>query len=534
MYNNQLSMNYKVVIATIFITLFTLSADLGQAQSESKPLAPFLEFVTVNPLNGTTSMTWTPPRENPLNPLPTGYIIYRRERDELGNTDMFEIAKVDENTFTYTDVAVNASVGPFSYTVASDGISEPSTQTVEHRTMHLTANYDSCRNGLSVRWTHYVGWGNRIEMYRVLWGEGLDLETFSVDTVSGFRNEAFIDSIPVNRNFNLFIEAVKEKSNEGDPDIRSRSNLSSVSTKISIPPKYVTIDSLIAGDRQTQIYFSIDSLTEYRSFAVVRWEQVDSVRSIFSAKNLYRFTNPKTTYFADTTDAWAARSRQFYYKINAYDGCERLQRVSELTNTMVLRLFPRDLTVNLSWDPFYSSQNNNVRYRVYRQAYNPDPLPPNLIYDELNPMENKFVDNLSSFSGQGLLPQFCYYIEAYEQLDNLGNARLSRSRRVCAEVTPEIVMPNAIDPTSDLVYNTIRRNDFAPTISFEAEYKLMIYNRWGGIVYEGTNAGWDGRLPDGAIAKEGTYIYRLEVYTPSLRSVSKTGYVTVIYGPRGY
>ena len=527
-------MNYRAILISIITVFLSHWVCIGYAQQESKPLAPFLEFVTVDPLNGTTSMTWTAPRENPLNPLPTGYIIYRRERDELGNTDMFEIAKVDANTFTYPDATVDASNGPISYTVASDGISEPSTQTVEHRTIHMTANYDSCRNGLSVRWTHYVGWGNRIENYLVYWGEGLNLEAFSVDTVSGFRNEAFIDSIPVNRNFNLFIEAVREKSNEDDPDIRSRSNLSGVSTKISIPPKYLSIDSLIAGDSQTEIYFSIDSLTEYKSFSVVRWEQVDSIRSIFSAKNLYRFTDPKTTYFADTTDAWAARSRQFYFKIDAYDGCERLQRVSELTNTMVLRLFPRDLTVNLSWDPFYSAQNNNVRYKVYRQAYNPDPLPPNLIYDEVNPMENKFVDNLSSFSGQGLLPQFCYYIEAYEQLDNLGYSRLSRSRRVCAEVTPEIVMPNALDPTSELIYNTIRRSVFAPTISFEADYKLMIYNRWGGVVYEGINTGWDGRLPDGGIAKEGTYIYRLEVYTPSLRSVSKTGYLTVIYGPRGY
>jgi hypothetical protein len=198
---------------------------------------------------------------------------------------------------------------------------------------------------------------------------------------------------------------------------------------------------------------------------------------------------------------------------------------------MILRLYPRGLSVNLSWDPFYSSQNNNIRYKIYRQAFNPDPLTPDLIFNELNPTENKYVDNLSDFSGQGLLPQFCYFIEAYEELDNLGNHRLSRSRRVCAEVTPEIAMPNAIDPTSQIVYNSIPRNIFAPTISFEADYKLIIYSRWGDIVYEGTNEGWNGRMPNGDLAKEETYIYRLEVYTPSMRSVSKTGYVTVIYGP---
>jgi hypothetical protein len=524
-------MNFRAILISIITVFFSHWVCIGYAQQENKPLAPFLNVVTVDPLTGTTSLSWTEPSINPLYPPPTGYIVYRRATDEFGNTDLFEIATVDEDTKSYTDIEVDASQGVFSYTVASNGLTEPSTQSIEHKTIHLTAQFDSCRNGLSLKWTHYVGWGNRIEKYLVYWGEGLDFDTYSQDTVSGFRNEAFIDSIPVNSQFNLFVEAIKEKSEESDSDIRSRSNLALISTKVAIPPKYMNMDSLIARDNQTELHFSIDALTEYRNFSVVRWEQADSVKSIFSAKNLYQFTDPKTTYFADTSDSWAARSRQFYYKINAYDGCNRLESVSNLSNTMILRLYPRGLSVNLSWDPFYSSQNNNIRYKIYRQAFNPDPLTPDLIFNELNPTENKYVDNLSDFSGQGLLPQFCYFIEAYEELDNLGNHRLSRSRRVCAEVTPEIAMPNAIDPTSQIVYNSIPRNIFAPTISFEADYKLIIYSRWGDIVYEGTNEGWNGRMPNGDLAKEETYIYRLEVYTPSMRSVSKTGYVTVIYGP---
>ncbi len=524
-------MSIKNILIALIATLFV---QLCYAQTEDKPLMPNFRFVTVNPLTGKTTLSWERPRYNPLYPDPIGYIIYNRGTDEFGNpTGWFELDKVDENTFSYTDNTADAAQGSISYSIASDGTTEPSPLSAPHATIHLTAFYDSCYNGLSLEWSHYVGWGNKIKEYHVYWGEGTNLATFNKDTVQGYNNKAFIDTlIAVNKSYNLFVEAIKEIEEEGEEPLRSRSNLALVSTKISDPPKYLTIDSLSAGNDSTVIHFKIDPLTEYRNFSLVRWEQVDSIRSIFSSKKLFHFTDPGTTYFADTSDSWAARSRTFYYKINAFDGCNRLQRVSDLVNTMILRLFPRGLTVNLSWDSLYSANKNSVRYKIYRQAFNPEPLPPDLIFDELNPSDNEFVDNVSNFSGQGLMPKFCYYIEAYEQLDNLGNSRLSRSRSVCTEVAPEVAMPNALDPSSDLVYNAIPRNVFAPTISFSSEYKLIIYNRWGGIVYQGENQGWDGRMPNGDFAKEGTYIYRVEVYTPSLRIISKTGYLTVIYGPK--
>jgi len=76
------------------------------------------------------------------------------------------------------------------------------------------------------------------------------------------------------------------------------------------------------------------------------------------------------------------------------------------------------------------------------------------------------------------------------------------------------------------------RNIFAPTISFKSTYKLIIYSRGGSVVFEGNSEGWNGRLPNGQLAPEGTYIYRLEVISESKKISSKTGTVTVIYGPK--
>jgi flagellar hook assembly protein FlgD len=60
-------------------------------------------------------------------------------------------------------------------------------------------------------------------------------------------------------------------------------------------------------------------------------------------------------------------------------------------------------------------------------------------------------------------------------------------------------------------------------------YKITIYNRIGEIVYSGTNVGWDGRMANGSLAREGTYVYRLEVELESTRKLVKTGNLNVVY-----
>jgi hypothetical protein len=498
------------------------------SNGKAEPLPPTLDLVTVNPFTGTVSLIWRRPNPNPLFPDPERYVIYRRTTDELGNSNKFAIDTVDANTFTYTDNTIDAAQGSVSYSVGSYVLTGRDVQSAEHFTMFLKAEYDSCRNELKVNWTSYVGWGNRVQFFKVYLGTSPIGESFIlVDSLPGTRNETAI-KIPPNGFFYLYLEGKKDDRNV---DLITTSNLTSISTRVSRPPAYIYIDSIVAGDRQIELLFSIDNTTEYKDFRITRWEQADSIRSIFSSRTLFRFSDPNTSFFSDTTDSWTTRSRRFFYKIDAYDGCERIKRQSNLMNSMILRIFTRAMLANLSWERYYSAKNNDIRYKIYRIAFAPEPLIPELIFDEVNPSDSTFSDNLSAFSGLGYQPQFCYFLEAYE-LGVPSLERLVRSRTVCTDVTPEVVMPNAIDPMSNIIRNGIPRNTLTPTISFESDYKLIIYNRWGGIVYEGVNQGWNGRLPDGSFAKEGTYIYRLEVYPVSKRTISKNGYLTVMYGPQ--
>ena len=505
---------------------------LGQDEYD-QPLPPTFDYITVNPNSGYPTLHWTAPPDHPVRPAPTGYIIYRRIIDNLGNSRKEPIDTLAKNIFSYTDTQVNAGVKPESYTIASNGDNEPSTQTSEHKTAFVTARFDTCQYRLIVDWSHYEGWGNRIEYYKVFVGTDLNADLFTqADSVLGLVDSTFIyevdgNPIETNTTYYLYIEGKKK-----NVELYTKSNLTSISTNVPIPPSFMYVDSILASGKQTEIYFTIDTETEYTDFRITRWEQPDYVGSLFSARTLNSFSDPNTMFYADTTDLWTARSRKFYYKIDAYDGCDVRVDSSNLCNSMIIRAFPKESRVSLSWDSYYSPDDNDVRYKIYRTAFAPEQLEPELIYDEVNPLDTTFVDDLSIFRGRSYNPKFCYYLEAYEILSPMGKHRLSRSQPVCVEVTPDVVMPNAIDPLSQVVNDDGKpRNVFVPTISFVADYKLTIYSRWGGIVYEGVNAGWDGRLQNGQHAKEGTYIYRLEVYPPSKRTISKTGYLSVVYGP---
>ena len=284
----------------------------------------------------------------------------------------------------------------------------------------------------------------------------------------------------------------------------------------------------------TDIHFTIDEETELRNFAIYRWSvPLEHSTAIFRQVLLAEFTDPATASFSDNNDSWDARSRPFYYQVKSYDGCKREVLASAAVNSTPLRVVTRGTNNTITWNKLYYSVSKPINYKAYRIVYGDSPFPPELVFESNNSLDTTFVDDISDLEGQGLTTKFCYYVDATELDDGNQVVVLSRTRLVCTEVIPEIVMPNAIDPLSSQISSSGNnaRNNFAPTISFNSDFKLTIYNRWGGIVFVGENEGWNGLTAEGELAKEGSYIYRLEVHSESNRVIVKTGYLTVMYGP---
>ena len=65
----------------------------------------------------------------------------------------------------------------------------------------------------------------------------------------------------------------------------------------------------------------------------------------------------------------------------------------------------------------------------------------------------------------------------------------------------EIFIPTSFTPNEDGINDV-----FQPSVIASNEYTLIIYNRWGEIVFKGINEGWDGKSKN-RFVEDGVYTY---------------------------
>ncbi|MFV0378360.1 MAG: PKD domain-containing protein [Mangrovibacterium sp.] len=97
-------------------------------------------------------------------------------------------------------------------------------------------------------------------------------------------------------------------------------------------------------------------------------------------------------------------------------------------------------------------------------------------------------------------------------------------------VAPEdLFPPNAINPNSS---NPDNRIFLLATEAVQSEgYRMQIFNRWGGTVFESTDKtqGWDGKTETGSVAPAGTYVWVLSYRDVLDKKRTQTGTVTLIF-----
>ena len=81
------------------------------------------------------------------------------------------------------------------------------------------------------------------------------------------------------------------------------------------------------------------------------------------------------------------------------------------------------------------------------------------------------------------------------------------------EITRERLLPNDDD----------KNEVFEPIINAAQSYTMKIYDRWGGIIYQGENQGWDGQN-----APSGQYFYSIEIIDYKNKKEKEVGQVTLI------
>lgn len=75
------------------------------------------------------------------------------------------------------------------------------------------------------------------------------------------------------------------------------------------------------------------------------------------------------------------------------------------------------------------------------------------------------------------------------------------------------VVGNVLTPNADGLNDALRLELADPSVI--DSYRLSVFNRWGGLIFESTflNNGWDGAMPNGSPAPNGTYFYLLQAET---------------------
>ncbi|MEO7175727.1 MAG: gliding motility-associated C-terminal domain-containing protein [Saprospiraceae bacterium] len=130
--------------------------------------------------------------------------------------------------------------------------------------------------------------------------------------------------------------------------------------------------------------------------------------------------------------------------------------------------------------------------------------------------------------GQQVVHQYLdtgnYIIKLY--LENEGGCADSTSQSICVRQDKMIFVPDAFSPNNDGV------NDiFQPQAFGVRDYELVIFNRYGGILFESKDidTGWNGKV-NGQLVQSGVYVYVMKYKTLySDKEFFDSGSITVLY-----
>ncbi|MBL56752.1 MAG: hypothetical protein CMP61_06160 [Flavobacteriales bacterium] len=96
---------------------------------------------------------------------------------------------------------------------------------------------------------------------------------------------------------------------------------------------------------------------------------------------------------------------------------------------------------------------------------------------------------------------------------------------VVVDTCPTFAVPNAFSPNGDDKNEVFK----IPGVGFNV-YELLIYNRWGQLIYRSTKQeeGWDGRTMNGKPCQIDVYVYKLNFQGLGLTPTQKVGTIALI------
>jgi hypothetical protein len=480
--------------------------DGGVFRDVTPPSVPVIAAVSVDQATGLSTITWSPSPE----PDTQGYIIVW---NGPGGAVIIDTLYGQAST-VYPWPDSWPSSGSESFTIAAfDSCltgTPPSPNTSAtgppHATMFLSDSFEPCALEVTLNWTAYVGWA---PLSQQVLGR-MDGGAWSLlATIPGTATQ-WIHSVLPGHTYCYVVRA--ERSAGGAFSLSNE-----VCRFADAPPppgtNYLRTVTVV-GPSSIMVVDSVDAASNATAYRIERsvnggpYVQVASVPG--SAGPVFSWVDNRVR-----TDDTGYR-----YRVVVDDDCGRPAFISNIGGSIVLRAVPElGGTNRLEWNGYIQWAGVVGGYAIYRSVADG----PFELFALVPPDPWTYTDTVNAFSDR--TGRFCYFVEALEAGNPSGIDAVSRSNEACAAQEDLVFIPNAF------IVGSAHNPVFKPVLGFVdvAEYRLLIINRWGQIVWESQdpNVGWNGVIGS-QVMPMGVYGYYCTVRSGEGRRVEKHGTVTLL------
>jgi len=473
------------------------------------PLPPVLTSVSVQPETGKTEFTWILSESSDI----AAYIIYSYKGGDGQAIDTVwdptATSRIISNTAPkYSSVSYVVAAHRLSVVPGLPGCTSALSNVLS--TVFCEAVLDTCNKKINISWNSYPSEPKAVSNYSVMIsvnGSDFTEEALTGPDITDYTLNNFI----TDANYCFYIRADLEGASF------TTSNKACTLTSMQRPPEWINADyATVNSEAMIMLSFSIDPESEIEHFLL---ERKTDRAGTFGPVTRLESANGSVLY----TDSEAENNIINYYRLSAINSCNNPVTTSNIASNIVLSMTRNGNELNLSWNSYMEWMGVVSEYRLF--------------VDTGNGFEEKALieagDTLFTLDYRDIMydvsgSDICMYVTASENSNPHAITGHSRSSAVCLNPIEVITVPNIFTPNNDQV------NDlFKPVLSFiPTGYHLIVSDHHGSVLFEthDFNESWDG-FKKGNPQPDGICLWFLKVKTPSGKSLSRTGTVTILKNP---
>ncbi|MFK7933469.1 MAG: gliding motility-associated C-terminal domain-containing protein [Saprospiraceae bacterium] len=503
---NQTNFVHEESITGAFFYYFQTNADCPGEMSLSSDtldnrLPEVIDIRSVSVENNAVVISWN------INPDAAEYIIYQ-------DTEMGIVPIGTTSDLSYTDSENDPSIATQTYYVtASDACRNTSIFPDSQTSILLsTEGGNSCDRTINLSWNRYVNWRNPIERQEI-WVSINNSVAEKIDSVAGDVTTYGFTNINNATDYCFFIKAI-----ESETGYSANSSESCLTANITEGNDELFLRTVsFTPDNQVQLDWLWNTNATLTEINILRGSEINDLSPLEMQSPVTPLPNAPS--FTDESEE--ASNAAFYYQISTTDECSTTVNSDVLNTVLLAGMVQPDQTNLLTWTIPDWNGSEIERYELFR-IINGETEDLGVIRPPVNSYSDPIdPNNLAQANAQ-------YYLLIsiiIKRADGTLETVQVRSNTISIVQFANIQTPNAFAPNG-------RNRIFRPVITFgeSADYQLIIYNRYGGIVFETTDfqQGWNGRDISGKLSTSGVYIYHIRIVQPDGSTTEDTGTVTLI------